>query len=195
MRPTAADPQTALGTAAVGLFGLDHASKIRPPQRGIRGSDADGEFVIQDVQVKRLNVIADERGRLMEMLRCDDPLFKKFGQVYLTTAYPGVVKAWHYHKKQWDHFVCVRGMMKVVLFDSRDGSPTKGEVNEFFLGDHNPILVQIPPLVYHGFKCISDHEAVIINCPTECYVYAAPDEFRVPPHKNDIPYDWLRKDG
>jgi len=151
--------------------------------------------VIQDVQVKPLKVIADERGRLMEMLRSDDPLFKGFGQVYLTAAYPGVVKAWHYHKKQWDHFVCVCGMAKVVLFDSREQSRTRNEINEFFLGDHHPILLQIPPLVYHGFKCVSDGEAIIINCPTECYVYDNPDEFRVDPHRNDIPYDWARKDG
>ena len=123
------------------------------------------------------------------------PLFKGFGQVYLTAAYPGVVKAWHYHKKQWDHFVCVRGMAKVVLFDSREQSRTRNEINEFFLGDHHPILLQIPPLVYHGFKCVSDGEAIIINCPTECYVYDNPDEFRVDPHRNDIPYDWARKDG
>jgi len=151
--------------------------------------------VIQDVQVKPLKVLVDERGRLMEMLRSDDPLFKGFGQVYLTAAYPGVVKAWHYHKKQWDHFVCVRGMAKVVLFDSREQSRTRNEINEFFLGDHRPILLQIPPLVYHGFKCVSDGEAIIINCPTECYVYDNPDEFRVDPHRNDIPYDWARKDG
>jgi len=151
--------------------------------------------VIQNVQVKPLKVMADERGRLMEMLRSDDPIFKGFGQLYLTTAYPGVVKAWHYHKKQWDHFVCVRGMAKVVLFDSREQSRTRNEVNEFFLGDHHPILLQIPPLVYHGFKCVSDGEAIIINCPTECYVYDNPDEFRVDPHRNDIPYDWARKDG
>jgi dTDP-4-dehydrorhamnose 3,5-epimerase len=151
--------------------------------------------VIQDVQVKPLKVMADERGRLMEMLRSDDPLFRGFGQLYLTTAYPGVVKAWHYHKKQWDHFVCVRGMAKVVLFDSREQSRTRNEINEFFLGDHHPILLQIPPLVYHGFKCVGDGEAIIINCPTECYVYDNPDEFRVDPHGNDIPYDWARKDG
>lgn len=151
--------------------------------------------MIQDVQVKPLKVLVDERGRLMEMLRSDDPLFKGFGQVYMTAAYPGVVKAWHYHKKQWDHFVCVRGMAKVVLFDSREQSRTRNEVNEFFMGDHHPILLQIPPLVYHGFKCVSDGEAIIINCPTECYVYDNPDEFRVDPHGNDIPYDWARKDG
>ena len=120
--------------------------------------------MIDGVTVKQLKVLCDERGRLMEMLRSDDELFKGFGQVYMTTAYPGVTKAWHYHRKQWDHFVVVAGMMKVVLYDAREDSPTKHEVNEFFMGVHNPILVQIPPLVYHGFKCISDHEAVVINC-------------------------------
>ena len=151
--------------------------------------------MIHDVRIRQLRVIPDERGRLMEMLRADDELFKGFGQIYMTTAYPGVVKAWHYHKKQWDQFVCVRGMMKVVLFDSRDDSQTQGEVNEFFLGDYRTILLQIPPLVYHGFKCISDHEAMVINCPTEVYDYQEPDEYRVDAHNNDIPYDWARKDG
>ncbi len=151
--------------------------------------------MIEGVRVKQLSVLPDERGRLMEMLRSDDELFRGFGQLYMTTAYPGVVKAWHYHKVQWDHFVCVRGMMKVVLYDSRQGSTSHGEVNEFFLGDHRSILLQIPPLVYHGFKCISDHEAIVINCPTEPYCYDEPDEFRVDAHDNDIPYDWSRRDG
>ncbi len=151
--------------------------------------------LIDGVQVKQLKVIPDERGRLMEMLRADDGLFIKFGQVYMTTAYPGVVKAWHYHKKQWDNFVVVRGMMKVVLYDSRDNSPTRGLINEFFLGDHQPILVRIPPFVHHGFKCISEHEAIVINTPTEVYNYSEPDEFRMDPHTKDIPYDWARHDG
>lgn len=151
--------------------------------------------MIEGVKTKPLKVMCDERGRLMEMLRSDDQIYKGFGQIYMTTAYPGVVKAWHYHRKQWDHFVVVAGMMKVVLFDPRDGSSTRGQVNEFFMGIHNPILLQIPPMVYHGFKCISDHEAVVINCPTEVYCYKEPDEYRVAPHGGEIPYDWARKDG
>ena len=151
--------------------------------------------MINGVKVKQLRVICDERGRLMEMLRSDDDLFKGFGQVYMTTAYPGVVKAWHYHRKQWDHLVVVTGMMKVVLYDARDDSSTRGQLNEFFMGEHNPILMQIPPLVYHGFKCVSDREAVVVNCPTEVYNYTKPDEYRVDPHCGDIPYDWARKDG
>lgn len=150
---------------------------------------------IEGVKVKRLRVLPDERGKLMEILRCDDELFKQFGQVYMTTAYPGVVKGWHYHKIQTDTMAVVRGMMKLVLYDSRQGSPTYNMVNEFFFGEHNPLLIQIPPFVFHGFKAVSECEAIVINIPTEPYNYEQPDEFRVHPHQNDIPYDWGRKDG
>jgi dTDP-4-dehydrorhamnose 3,5-epimerase len=149
---------------------------------------------IHGVQTKLLKVIPDERGRLMEILRCDDALFLKFGQVYMTTVYPGVVKAWHFHKLQHDSFAVVRGMLKLVLFDSRETSPTRGQVQEFFIGEHNPLLVQIPPMVYHGFKGISVEEAIVINCPTEPYNRSVPDEFRLEAHTKEIPYDWTRKD-
>lgn len=151
--------------------------------------------MIDGVKIKKLKVVPDERGRLMEILRKDDECFSRFGQVYMTTAYPGVVKGWHYHKKQFDNMAVVRGMMKIVLYDGRKTSKTFGEVNEFFAGEHNPVLIHIPPYVYHGFKCISPEEAVVINTPTEVYNYKTPDEFRVDPHNNDIPYDWNRKDG
>lgn len=151
--------------------------------------------MIYGVIIKKLKVIPDERGRLMEILRCDDGFFEKFGQVYMTTAYPGVVKGWHYHKKQYDNIAVVRGMMKIVLYDSREESATFGEVNEIIAGIHNPVLVRIPPLVYHGFKCISEEEAIVINTPTEVYNYNEPDEFRLPAHTADIPYSWERKDG
>ena len=151
--------------------------------------------MIEGVMIKKLKVIPDERGRLMEILRNDDEMFKAFGQVYMTTAYPGVVKGWHYHKKQSDNMAVVKGMMKIVLYDGREGSPTNGEVNFFFAGEHNPILIHIPPYVFHGFKCISSEEAIVVNAPTETYNYKEPDEFRVHPHDNNIPYDWNRKDG
>ena len=151
--------------------------------------------MIDGVKIKKLKVIPDERGRLMEILRNDDDLFIKFGQMYMTTAYPGVVKAWHYHKKQTDNMSVLKGMMKIVLYDSRDESPTKGEVNEFFAGEHNSLLIQIPRGLYHGFKCISDNEAIVINCPTEVYNYKEPDEYRIDPHSTEIPYNWERKDG
>ncbi|OPX97098.1 MAG: hypothetical protein A4E58_01526 [Syntrophorhabdus sp. PtaB.Bin006] len=151
--------------------------------------------MINGVATKQLKVIPDERGRLMEILRNDDDIFVKFGQVYLTTTYPGVVKAWHYHKKQDDFITCVKGMLKLVVFDGREGSPTKGEVSEFFIGEHNPLLVKVPAMVYHGWKCISEDEALVVNAPTEPYDRENPDEYRLDPHVNDIPYKWERKDG
>jgi len=151
--------------------------------------------MIDGVCIKKLKVIPDERGRLMEILRSDDDIFQKFGQVYMTTTYPGVVKAWHFHKKQTDNVACVHGMIKLALYDSREDSPTFQETNEFYIGVHNPILVQIPSGVYHGWMCVSAEEAIIVNIPTEVYDYIHPDEYRIDPHENDIPYDWNRKDG
>ncbi|MHB1390006.1 MAG: polysaccharide biosynthesis C-terminal domain-containing protein [Thermoleophilia bacterium] len=151
--------------------------------------------MIEGVKTKQLKVIPDERGRLTEMLRSDDELFIKFGQCYMTTTYPGVVKAWHYHKIQTDNFVVVTGMFKVALYDTRDDSPTKGEVNEFFIGDYKPILLQIPPGVYHGWKCISEREGVVVNVSTDTYNYDEPDEYRLPFDTDEIPYDWDIKMG
>jgi dTDP-4-dehydrorhamnose 3,5-epimerase len=146
--------------------------------------------VIDGVMTKRLKVIPDERGRLMECLRCDDALFEKFGQFYVTTTLPGVVKGWHLHHGQIDNVVCVKGMIKLVLHDGRDGSPTRGQTDEFFLGEHNPLLVKIPAGVWHGWKCVSPEEAYIVNAPTEAYRYDAPDQEERAHDDPAIGYDW-----
>jgi len=151
--------------------------------------------MIEGVQTKALRVIPDERGFLMEVLRSDDALFGGFGQVYLTTAYPGVVKGWHYHKYQTDCMTVIKGMAKIVLCDMRASSPTQGEINEFFVGEKNPILVRIPVGVAHGMKAIGTEMAYMLNVPDRPYDYQNPDEFRLQPHGGPIPYDWSRKDG
>ena len=151
--------------------------------------------MIEGVHKKILRSIPDERGRVLEIFRCDDDLFSRFGQVYITTTYPGVIKAWHMHQKQTDNVCCIQGMIKLVLFDSRKDSPTFKEINQFYLGIHNPLLIQIPSNIYHGWMCISQEEAIVVNIPTEPYNRLNPDEHRLPPHDNDIPYDWSRKDG
>lgn len=148
--------------------------------------------MIEGVKVKKLKVIPDERGRLMEILRCDDEMFEKFGQVYMTTAKPGVVKSWHYHKLQIDNFACVFGKIRLALYDAREGSPSFKEAQDFVIDLENPLLVQIPPNVYHGFKCIGDKEAIVINTVTKAYNQANPDEYRIDPFNNDIPYDWRK---
>lgn len=162
-----------------------HKEKFKPPAGKI----------IEGVSVHNLTVIPDERGRLMEIVRRDDSFFGGFGQVYVTTVYPGVVKAWHYHTRQTDCFTCVKGMVKVALYDDRDGSPTRGIVNEIYIGEHKPALIVIPPGVHHGWKCTSQSEAYIVNVPSEPYNPSDPDEYRTDPQQGGIPYDWSRKDG
>jgi len=145
--------------------------------------------MIDGVVLKKLNLISDERGWIMEILRSDLDVFKKFGQVYATAAYPSVVKAWHMHRKQFDFMACIKGMIKLALYDGRNGSKTKGELNEFIIGERNPTLVVVPPEVWHGFKAL--HEvAIVVNVPTEPYNYKEPDEYRLPPDTDKIRYDW-----
>lgn len=146
--------------------------------------------MIDGVQVKQLKRHADERGYLMEMLREDFDEFDRFAQCYVSMNYPGVIRAWHYHKKQDDVWVCVKGMIKAVVYDSRDGSSTYGEVNEFFMGDNNPILLKIPVGTMHGYKTVGVEPSLLVNFPTQLYNREEPDEFREPWNSEKIPYDW-----
>jgi len=149
--------------------------------------------MIYGVLTKNLRLIPDERGRLMEILREDDEMFERFGQVYMTTNYPGVVKAWHYHDRQVDHVTCVKGMIKLVLHDPREDSPTRGETQEFFLGEFKPMIVRVPPKVLHGWKCVSETESIVVNVTNHVYDYENPDEHRRPWDDPDIGYDWERR--
>jgi dTDP-4-dehydrorhamnose 3,5-epimerase len=150
---------------------------------------------IEGVKVKPMRLVPDERGWLMEILRADETeLYSRFGQVYVSATYPGVVKAWHYHRRQVDNFACLAGMVKLVLVDTREDSATRGAVNEFFLGTQNPVLVQVPSLVYHGWKCISVEPSLVLNVTDQPYNHTEPDEYRLEPH-GTLPYDWTRKDG
>ena len=146
--------------------------------------------MIHGVKVKQLRANADERGYLMEILREDDEIYERFGQVYVSLNYPGIIRAWHYHLKQTDYFVCLKGMIKVPLYDARPDSPTRGEVNEFFLGEHHRILLAIPIGVYHGYKTIGVEPSLLLNFPTKPYDRADPDEHRVPFDSPEIPYNW-----
>ena len=151
--------------------------------------------MIEGVEIKQLTKHADERGSLMELLRCDDAIFHKFGQAYVSLNYPGVVRGWHYHKKQDDHLAVVKGMAKVALYDAREGSPTQGQVDEFFLGEQNNILLKIPMGVMHGYKTVGTEPSLLINFPSEAYDPQEPDEYRLPWDTDQIPYDWAIKMG
>lgn len=157
-----------------------------------------GDFLIDGVQLKQLKQIKDDRGYLMEMLRSDWPEFKKigkFGQCYVTVCNAGVAKAWHFHKKQTDRFIVVKGMARIALFDARAKSKTKGEINDFVIGEDNPALLLIPKGVIHGFTSATENPAFIVNIPTQLYNYKKPDEFRLPFDTPEIKYDWRCERG
>ena len=146
--------------------------------------------MIEGVHVKQLVRHADERGFLMEMVRSDDEIFSKFGQCYVSMNYPGVIRAWHYHKKQDDYFVVVKGMCKVGLYDTREDSPTHGEVSTYYLGDNNNIVLHIPIGVAHGYRTVGTEPSLLVNFPTETYDPKDPDEYRIPHDSPDIPFNW-----
>jgi len=150
--------------------------------------------MIKDVELKELKLISDERGVLMEILRADDDIFKGFGQCYISVCNKGAVKGWHYHKEQIDNFVCMSGKALVVLYDFRENSPTSKEVTTFILEEPSngskPILLQIPPMIVHGFTAIDCEKTIILNVTNKPYKYESPDEYRLPWNGQEIPYKW-----
>ena len=151
--------------------------------------------LIEGVIVKNLKPILDERGYLQECFRSDWPMYKKFGQAYITIAFPNVVKAWHSHKIQTDNMVCINGNAKLVIYDNRKDSSTYKMINEIFFGEKNPLLISIPPDIWHGFKAIGSKKITVLNIPTELYNYDEPDEYRLPYDTDKITYDWKMKMG
>ena len=149
--------------------------------------------MIHGVQLTPLQKICDERGRVMHFMRRDWPVFNTFGETYFSVVNAGVVKGWHLHREITLNYTAVTGMIKCVLFDDREDSPTRGEVNEFFLGEHNYQLITIPTGIWNGVKGAGASESIISIFLDKPY---NPDEVvRVDPFKNDIPYDWSPKHG
>src|SRR3989338_2017289 len=122
--------------------------------------------MIEGIAIRPLKQISDERGKLMHMLKRDDPWFEKFGEIYFSTVYPGAIKGWHLHKVMILNYAVVKGNIKLVLFDMKDDSSTKAELQEIFVGDKNYCLVRMPPGVANGFKGIGVEEAIVANCPS-----------------------------
>ena len=148
--------------------------------------------MIEGVEIRELQVNADERGHLVEMYRTDWDIFDPDPAMsYHSMTYPGVVRAWHRHTEgQVDHFVCPKGRLKIGIYDEREGSPTNGEVNTFVIGEHDQKAIRIPGDCWHGFKAIGDKPAFLVNFPTKLYDYGKPDEERIPYDAERIPLDW-----
>jgi len=149
--------------------------------------------MIEGVLVYPLGQIPDERGKVMHMLRRDDPHFEQFGEIYFSIVYPGAIKAWHLHKSMTLNYAVVHGMIKLVLYDDRKESPTRGKLQELFIGESNYVLVRIPPNIWNGFKGIGTVPAIVANCATLPH---DPDEIiRMSPFDPTISYDWGLRHG
>jgi len=159
--------------------------------------------VISGVKIKKLKVhkdIPDIKGRktkpgfLIEILRSDDKLLKKFGQSTFTVAYPGTIKAFHFHKKQDDLWFVATGKAKIVLHDLRKGSKSLGKTQVIYSGEGDYKLILIPHGVAHGYQVLSKKPVLLFYHTTEPYNPKNPDEERLPPDDPKIGYDWKFKD-
>lgn len=149
--------------------------------------------MIDGVRISPLKQILDERGKIMHMLRSDAQWFTGFGEIYFSCVYPGAVKAWHIHQRMILNYAVPQGRIKLVLYDDRADSLTRGQVQEIFLGPDNYCLVTIPPLVWNGFKGIGTEMALVANCAS---IPHDPQEIaRLDPADNSIPYDWGIRHG
>lgn len=148
--------------------------------------------LIHNVEVRDLQVNADERGNLVDVFREDWDEYDPMPTMsYFSMTYPGIIRAWHRHLEgQVDHFVCLKGRIKIGIHDDREGSPTQGEVNTFVIGEHNQQVVRIPGECWHEFEAISDVPTLLINHPSELYDYENPDGERIPYDTDEIPFDW-----
>lgn len=149
-----------------------------------------GEKTIEGVKIQSLKLLPNERGRLMEVQRVDDETYPGFGQAYITSTHSGVVKAWYRHHRQVDQIASVTGLIKLVLYDDRNDSPTNGMLNEIIMGELSPKLVLIPPGVWHGFKTISSEESFLLHLNSIPFDFETRDEDRLPYDDTSIPYKW-----
>lgn len=146
--------------------------------------------MLEGVKIIPLMLLPNERGRLMEIQRVDDPHYLGFGQVYLTSTKSKVIKAWYRHTQQIDQIITVDGLFKLVLFDSRPDSPTQNQIQEIIFGETAPKLIQFPPGIWHGFQNIGDKEAFLVHLNNQPFNFQNPDEERLPIETKVIPYTW-----
>jgi dTDP-4-dehydrorhamnose 3,5-epimerase len=149
--------------------------------------------MIEGVKIVPLKQIADERGKIMQMLKATDDHFVGFGEIYFSCAWPGAIKAWHIHRSMTINNAVIAGRAKLAMYDLREGSPTRGTLQEVFIGADNYALVQIPPGIANGYKAYGDQMVVLANCASEPH---RPEEMeRLDPFSDEIPYDWGLRHG
>jgi len=149
--------------------------------------------MIEGVQIIPLKTMMDERGMVRHMMKCTDPYFRHFGEIYFSTIFPGAIKAWHVHRKMELNYAVISGNIKLVLFDARTDSATHGEIQEIYMGEDNYTLVKVPPHVVNGFKSIGNEKAIVANCSD---IPHDPREIeRIDPFDPSIGYNWGIRHG
>lgn len=144
--------------------------------------------MIKDIKITPLKIISDNRGSVMHMLRNDSPIFKSFGEIYFSTINENSIKAWHLHKKSTLNYVCISGKVKLVLFDDRENSVTKGKIEEINLSPKDYFLVTIPPNIWNGFKGLEKPNSIIANCLD--LPHDEKEMVRIEPFDKSINYNW-----
>ena len=147
--------------------------------------------VIPDVQVRDLHLVPNERGHLLEIVRNDDEWFPGFGQVYATATEPGIIKGWYRHTHQADTLTVVSGRVRLVLFDDRTGSTSRGVTQIVDLDLDRPSVVVIPALVWHGFQNTGPAPALIVHVNSLPFDVAEPDEERRDVDDPAMPNHWI----
>ncbi len=149
--------------------------------------------MINDVVVKRITSYYDDRGFFAEVVKFGEDTFHEVKQTSYAETYPGIIKAFHWHKKQWDIWFPVKGHARVVLYDLRKNSRTRGQTDVFFSGEDNKMVIAIPPGVAHGYQVIGPASFGIFYHTTKPYNPKSPDEQRIPFDDPHIGFDWTIK--
>ena len=144
--------------------------------------------MIHDIKITPLKILSDDRGKVMHMLRRDDKVFAKFGEIYFATIYNDKVKGWHLHRESTLNYVCVKGKVKLVLYDDRKSSPSKGSIQEIILSPNKYFMVTIPKNIWNGFKGLDKEESIIANCLT--LPHDEKEMERIDPFSKKITYNW-----
>lgn len=150
-------------------------------------------MVIEGVVFKKLIKHCDDRGTFIEILRDDDNLLEQFGQASASMSYPGVIKAFHYHKLQDDIWYFPMGNAQVVLHDMRKEALSYQETAVYYMGEENPSILLIPKGVAHGYRVLGQQPATIVYFTTRSYQADAPDEYRIAYDDPTINFDWGTK--
>ncbi len=149
--------------------------------------------MIQGVEIKQIRKYSDDRGFFAEILKDGEDTFHPVKQTSYTETHPGVIKAFHWHKHQWDVWFVSGGMAQIVLHDMRKDSPTYKQTDVIFAGTDNSVSISIPPYVAHGYKVLGNEKVKLFYHTSEVYDPKNPDEERIPWDDPGIGFDWNTK--